>query len=119
MGLNVRPGSAPAGSASLAEVDPATPPGIGDVWAWMAPALIHGVQAFAPFEDGFVFTEYTANYGAYTPSSGICSYYQFPDRLGSNARWMVPFGGGWLLSGPRNTSSAIVNFLRVLPAPAP
>ena len=31
----------------LAEVDPATPPRIGDVWAWMAPALIHGVQAFA------------------------------------------------------------------------
>lgn len=47
VGLNVRPGSAPAGSASLAEVDPATPPRIGDVWAWMAPALIHGVQAFA------------------------------------------------------------------------
>ncbi len=89
-------------------------------WEELGPHLLaHGVQAFAPFEDGFVFTEYTANYGAYTPSSGICSYYQFPDRLGSNARWMVPFGGGWLLSGPRNTSSAIVNFLRVLPAPAP
>ncbi|WP_445207680.1 biotin--[acetyl-CoA-carboxylase] ligase [Aquabacterium sp. G14] len=47
VGLNVRPGSAPAGSASLAEVDPASPPRIGDVWAWMAPALIHGVQTFA------------------------------------------------------------------------
>ena len=47
VGLNVRPGSAPAGSASLAEVDPGTPPRIGDVWAWMAPALIRGVQAFA------------------------------------------------------------------------
>ncbi len=46
-GLNVHPGSAPEGSASLVEVDPATPPRIGDVWAWMAPALIHGVQAFA------------------------------------------------------------------------
>jgi hypothetical protein len=89
-------------------------------WEELGPhALAHGVQAFAPYQDGFVFTEYTANYGAYTPSSGICTYYQFPDRLGSNARWMVPFGGGWLLSGPRNTSSAIVNFLEVLPPPLP
>lgn len=47
VGLNVHPGSAPEGSANLAEVDPTTPPRIGDVWAWMAPGLIRGVQAFA------------------------------------------------------------------------
>lgn len=89
-------------------------------WEELEPhVLAHGVQAFAPYQDGFVFTEYTANFGAYTPASGICTYYQYPDRLGSNARWMVPFGGGWLLSGPRNTSSAIVNFLEVLPPPLP
>lgn len=47
VGLNVHPGSAPEGSAALAEVDPTSPARLGDVFAWVAPALIQGAQQFA------------------------------------------------------------------------
>jgi BirA family biotin operon repressor/biotin-[acetyl-CoA-carboxylase] ligase len=50
IGLNVREGLAPAGSAALATAqaqtgDPAVPT-VGQVWAWIAPPLIRAVQAF-------------------------------------------------------------------------
>jgi BirA family biotin operon repressor/biotin-[acetyl-CoA-carboxylase] ligase len=45
IGLNVREGDAPPGSAALTS---AAPDGLtaGQVWTWIAPALIHTVQAF-------------------------------------------------------------------------
>jgi BirA family biotin operon repressor/biotin-[acetyl-CoA-carboxylase] ligase len=58
VGLNVRPGTAPANSVSLADIDPASQPRLGEVWAWIAPALLSGVQAFArhgfaPLQDAY------------------------------------------------------------------
>ena len=58
IGINVRPGMAPAQAASLAEVDPTAPPTLGDVWAWVAPTLVRSVQrfeteGFAPLQDAY------------------------------------------------------------------
>lgn len=53
VGLNVRAGSAPNGSACLAELTSATPRdatsplSVGEAWAWIAPPLLQAVQTFA------------------------------------------------------------------------
>ncbi|MFO0727736.1 MAG: hypothetical protein U1E65_28410 [Myxococcota bacterium] len=87
-------------------------------WIQLLPATnAHGVQAFAPWGDGFIWASYTANYGTYRVASGLCTYFDVPDRLGSNARFIVPFDQGWALTGPRNTRSAIINYLEITSPP--